>query len=86
MVDGWTLSQHAIDRALDMAIDGEAIRKVLEEPEGKWDCPDPERELWWHGRVCLAVNIPQKRVVTVLWNTGHSLNREEFDDELFWRD
>jgi hypothetical protein len=88
MLDGWEMTQHAIDRALDMAVEGDAIRTVLTDPEGtkpgrveKY----PDAELWWNGRVTLAVNPKQKKVITVLWNTGGHMDRTE-DDELWWRD
>lgn len=88
MIDGWEMTRHAIKRALDMAVDGEAIRTALLNPEGSRpsrnpECPDAE--LRWGGRLCLVVNPKQKRVITVMWNTGYSMPRTE-DDELWWRD
>jgi hypothetical protein len=85
MIKDWTVTRHAIDRALDMAVTGESIRKAVLEPEGTWQGADPNRELRWHGRVCVAVDKTRKSVVTVMWNTGGKMSRED-DDELFWRD
>lgn len=85
-IEGWDLSYHAIARALDMAVDGDAIRAALVEPEGKWKgCADKTRQIWWHGRIALIVNPEQKRVITVTWNTHGKMSRDE-DDERFWRD
>lgn len=88
MLDGWEMTQHAIDRALDMAVDGELIGLALADPEGRkktCDSTNPDVELWSRGRLTLAVNPKQKRVVTVLWNTGGHMDRTD-DDELWWRD
>ena len=87
MIDGWTLTPHAIGRALDMAADPAEIRKAITEPEDVHPSPAdyPGCEMRSHGRICLAVNPELRTVITVMWATGGRMSRED-DDELFWRD
>lgn len=80
------MSKHATERALDMALDGEAVRKAITEPQDVHRHRDyPGCEMRKHGRVCLAVNPDQKLVITVMWAVDGRMSRED-DDELFWRD
>ncbi|MGW0682938.1 hypothetical protein ACWD2L_06190 [Streptomyces sp. NPDC002754] len=80
------MSKHATERALDMAVDGEAIRDVLDSPQGAHEHPDyPGCEMWTRGRICLAVNPVERVVITVMWATRGRMDRED-NDEAFWRD
>lgn len=68
-IEEFRLTKHAIDRALDMGIDGEAIRQCLIHPE--WVSNSRK----YHGRknyrfgdvVCTVAK--DKSVVTVQWAT-----------------
>lgn len=68
---GWHFTQHAIDRALDMALDPAAIRALLDRPDvvqpsGR-DYPDGY-EIWATSGRLAAVVVPSDRVVvTLLW-------------------
>ena len=66
----FVMSQHAIQRALDMGIDGDAIRNCLLRPE------DVRPQYSYQGRDCYdwgvitcVVDRPSNTVVTVLWRT-----------------
>lgn len=66
----WNLSDHAVERALDMALDPEVIRALLSRPDTMHasgpDYPSGS-EIWASGRVAAAV-VPEERVViTFLW-------------------
>lgn len=67
---GWKFTQHALGRALDMALDATEIRRVLSGPEVTQPSgagyPDGYR-IWAAGRIALVV-VPDKQVVvTCLW-------------------
>lgn len=67
---GWHFTQHALDRALDMALEASWIHGVLRDPQVKQPSGAnyPEGyEIWAHGRIA-AVVVPDERViVTFLW-------------------
>lgn len=67
---GWHFTQHALDRALDMALDPPLIRSVLSNPEVQQPggAGYPKRyAIWSAGRIALVV-VPEERVVvTCLW-------------------
>ncbi|MFD8117023.1 hypothetical protein [Streptomyces microflavus] len=85
---GWIVRWHALQRALDMALEGNEIRRCLLTPtevrQNAAKLP-PERKLYIHGRIALAVNEANREVITVLWNSGGAMSRKD-DDELWWRD
>jgi hypothetical protein len=66
----WTFTRHALERALDMALDAYQIKVLLERPQvtqpSGANYPDGY-EVWAHTRIA-AVVIPVDRVVvTFLW-------------------
>lgn len=67
---GWHFTQHALDRALDMALDPHLIRQVLARPEVKQPSgpgyPSHYR-VWASGRIALVVAPEERVVVTCLW-------------------
>lgn len=69
-LDGWQLGLHAVDRALDMAVDASEIRAALMTPDVRQptgpDYPD-HQQLWAKGRIALVVDPAARYVVTVLW-------------------
>ncbi|OII61149.1 hypothetical protein BJP40_06380 [Streptomyces sp. CC53] len=70
MVDGWKLSTHAVDRALDMALDPDEIRRTLADPAVTQPSgsgyPD-NCEVWAAGRIALVVAPAERIVITCLW-------------------
>lgn len=69
-LNGWTFSQHALERALDMALDAEVIREVLLTPKVKQ--PNGTGygdgcEVWAGERIALVVHPADRVVVTILW-------------------
>lgn len=62
------LSKHAMERALDMCLDGEEIRDTFYRPRSVLPAPHG-REYWSRGRLTLIVAFdgPVPTVVTVLW-------------------
>lgn len=77
-ISGWTFTKHAIERALEMALDAEEIRAALESP----DRVRPSRK--YEGchnvftkRLLIATKQAEKVVITIGWNTadGHGIRR-----------
>ena len=69
-INGWTLSDHAVARALDMAVDAAAIRRVLESPEVKQPSTPgygADAEIWTSGKIACVVHPVDRVVITVLW-------------------
>lgn len=67
---GWHFTQHALDRALDMALESSWISEVLSNPQVKQPSGPkypPNYEIWAHDRIA-AVIVPDEHViVTFLW-------------------
>lgn len=89
-IDDWKFTNHALRRAVDMAIDPDELRSVLTVPKttthsrkynGCW--------LLKNGHICIAVNPDERVVITVLWDTYDAdigglecrFERGEFADE-----
>ncbi|WP_146132516.1 hypothetical protein [Streptomyces solincola] len=88
-ISGWTIRWHALQRALDMAVEGEEIRLCLTEPKLISDSPErypKECKIYERGRIAIAVNEETREAITVLWNTGGYWRFDRDDDELWWRD
>lgn len=74
-LDGWKISSHALDRALDMSLTPAEIRELLAKPESRRPSGLSQsgqqfpagRELWKHGRIAAAVDPEKKNVITFLW-------------------
>jgi hypothetical protein len=67
---GWHFTQHALDRALDMALDPHQISAVLNEPQVKQPSGPgyPEHySIWATGKIALVVAPSERVVVTCLW-------------------
>lgn len=83
--DEWTFTQHALSRAVDMAIDPEELREAIERPVRALPSTHyPGCHLIHTERLALAVNLIEKVVITVLWNTwnGRCVERFSRDDDL----
>lgn len=68
------MSRHAIDRALDMNIDGAEIREAYERPDHiYWSAPYGAWN-YQRGRICLCLKeTPDGLLVTtVLWSTAEA--------------
>lgn len=83
---GWKFTQHALDRALDMALDPAEIRRVIQtpdvtQPSGK-GYPDGY-QLWASGRIAVVVAPEDQAVVTFLWR---GVTYERGDDSEPYRD
>lgn len=67
---GWHFTEHALGRALDMALDTEEIRSVLASPQVKQpsgrDYPDGY-EVWARGRIAVVIVPADHTIVTFLW-------------------
>lgn len=71
-MDGWEISKHAIQRALDMALTPDQIRDVLTRPKEKYLSPKyPNSEYFGRDEVTAAVSRPApdgtRIVFTFLW-------------------
>lgn len=67
---GWHFTQHALGRALDMALDTTEIQDLLGEPHVKQpsgaNYPDGY-EIWARDRVAMVVVPAERVIVTFLW-------------------
>ena len=63
----FTLSAHAIERALDMALDGDEIRRAVETPSEVRPDPRGGVECRTAGRIVVVFNPAARVVVTVYW-------------------
>lgn len=85
--EGWYLSAHALDRALDMAVDAEDIKDCIRQPARVWDAQKyPGCKFYAKGRIGLAVNPELKAVITVLWDQAWTKGRWDRDDISLSRD
>lgn len=68
------MTKHAIDRALDMAIEGEEIREAFIHPERIYWLPRHEAWTYQRGRIALGVREEGKThlVLTILWATDEA--------------
>ncbi|MFH8626214.1 hypothetical protein ACH4A8_30765 [Streptomyces vietnamensis] len=91
-----SFSSHAVQRALDMALDADELRLTLTRPEHVRPSPmtRPEyagQKIHIRGRVAAAVNPTTKTVITVMWyeqfKSGDTRRRiDVLEDEEFFRD
>lgn len=84
-INDWTFSHHALSRAVDMALDPEEIKAALERPTR----PLPSRNyagchLIHTERLVFAVNLAERVVITILWNTfdGQRIYRPRRENDL----
>jgi hypothetical protein len=70
-IDGWTFTKHAIERAMEMCLDGDEIREALTNP------PLVVASRKYHGchnivtkRLMIATSQPEKVVITIGWNSS----------------
>jgi hypothetical protein len=87
--EDWTWTHHALQRAVEMALDAEELRRALEQrtrplPSRRY----PGCHLIYTARIVLAVNLDDRAVITVLWNTwnGNDYRRFDRDDIEMCRD
>lgn len=69
-VDGlpFHMSRHALQRALDMQLEPDTIRKCLEQPQYVYQCRQrPEYDLYYRGDICCSVARDSGVVATILW-------------------
>lgn len=67
----FTVSHHALDRALEMNVSGAEIRTCFEHPSDmRWST---KHEAWCYtrGRISLGVSEDRTTVITVLWASQH---------------
>lgn len=68
--DEWTFSYHALSRAVDMALDPEELRQVIDSPVRALPHGSRPGVHYIHGeRITLTVNLETREVITVQWNT-----------------
>lgn len=67
----FTMSKHAIDRALEMGVTGEEIRATYDRPADIIWSIRYRAYCYTRGRVTLAITEDRSTVVTVLWSSEH---------------
>lgn len=67
----FTMSAHAIDRALEMGVDGVEIRAAYDHPTDITWSVKYGAYCYIRGRITLAVTEDRTRVMTVLWSSEH---------------
>jgi hypothetical protein len=76
----WTFSRHALERAVDMAIDPEELREAIERPTRPLPSVKyPGCHLLHTERIVLCVNLKERVVITVVWNTFDGQRNVRFD-------
>ncbi|MYW69932.1 hypothetical protein GTY65_38645 [Streptomyces sp. SID8379] len=73
--DAWTISKHALRRAVDMAPDPEEIRAGLLHPQRTFPGCTAGRLYYRRGRITLSVDYASRTVVTVLWTPRNPNDR-----------
>lgn len=70
----FVMTKHAIERALDMNVEGDEIREAFENPERIYWSPRHDSWNYQRGRVCLGVKEAegQHLILTVLWATDEA--------------
>jgi hypothetical protein len=65
----FTVSPHALQRALEMGITGEEIRRTFENPDRHYWSQKHQKWTYVRGRIALGMSEDQSCIVTVLWST-----------------
>jgi hypothetical protein len=69
--NNWTFTRHALERAVDMALDPDELRKVIERPTRPLPSFNyPGEHLIFGERIVLCVNLEKRIVITIVWNTS----------------
>lgn len=87
--DEWTFTHHALSRAVDMALDADELRAALAANVRPLPSPKqyPGRHMIHTERIILCVDLDQRIVYTVIWNTWdgrtwRTLGRNGTPDEI----
>lgn len=64
----FTMSNHALDRALEMGVTGEEIRACYDNPEDMYWSQKHQKWCYTRGRIALGITEDHQRVATVLWS------------------
>lgn len=67
----FTMSKHALDRALEMNVTGVEIRTCFEHPTDMYWSTKHEKWRYTRGRISLGVSSDHTTVITVLWSSQH---------------
>lgn len=76
-INGFRMSRHALERALEMQLDGEKIRLCLTQPH----CTEPDRRepgttFYYRGDITCVVVDETNTVKTVLWRTDKAWRKD----------
>lgn len=78
--EGWTFTRHALMRAVEMAIDASELRKALERPTRALPSEKyPGCHYIYTPRLVLCVDLAERVVITVIWNTWDGKRHSRFD-------
>ncbi|WP_344580451.1 hypothetical protein [Nonomuraea roseoviolacea] len=73
-VGDFTMTKHALERAVEMAVTAEEVKAALYKPELRYDQADrPGQHVRMAGRIALAMQ--GTKIVTVLHRTGYDYKR-----------
>ena len=83
-MDGFTFSKHAIERALDMAVDPAVIRECLLRPEViKKSTRYPQCDLYMLRDITCSVARDCNLVATIMWRTDEAWRKDLIDGPAF---
>lgn len=84
----WKFSVHAVDRALDMALSAEELRRAILQPEITRPANEhlPHQRLHIGGRIGVVLDLADKEIVTILWKSRDGEGFVRGDDERYFRD
>lgn len=72
MTAQFTLSKHAIERALEMGVDGDEIRDAYDNPDEIFWSNKYQMYGYTRGRITLSISEERSCIVTILWASEHA--------------
>lgn len=88
-ISEWSITRHALRRAVEMALDPDEIREALIHPTRPLPAPGDDGSHRIHTeRIYLVVDLARRRVITIGWNSfdGKRIQRYDRDDISLCRD
>jgi len=82
----WKFSVHAVDRALDMALSAEELRRAILQPEITRRAAAEHQRLHTGGRISVVLDPTVKEIITIIWRARNGEDFVRGEDEDYWRD
>lgn len=82
----WKFSVHAVDRALDMALSAEELRRAILQPEITRRAAAEHQRIHTGGRISVVLDVTVREVITILWKSRRGEDFVRGQDEGYFRD